>query len=466
MNIIIVNPGHPTPQGKTFAPALTTPYLAALATPYAKHIKIYDLAVEKFDFTASLPDIAMFTTTMGQSDHIFSIAKFLKEKGVKIFLGGPHATLAYHWDPRIKEVADCVVLGEGEKALPRALEDFQGGRLQPTYSMPIDTLDGIPFTRLDLLTRGKYYASTVAIGTRGCVHSCAFCIIRSLYGQKYLKRPMDQVIEEIKFQTSQPNLSWLDRKLIILWDDNPAADLEWFHDLLERLIPLKKWWLGQMCLNVADNPETVKLMKAAGCKGIFVGLESISQKVVKAQKKGLVNTIENYKRQLKTLIKNDICVVAAIMFGFDDDTYDGLFKETLAAMKKMGVSLIQGLIFTPYPCLECYAMLEKENRIITREAKYYNGYTVVHQPRRIHPADLQEGVARFRKEFYSWPSILHRMTKHNLKKMPEFILWNRHWRKVNSKIIPEVDPQDWLDYLRTLKFEGDLGSSLIPRTER
>ncbi len=49
----------------------------------------------------------------------------------------------------------------------------------------------------------------------------------------------------------------------------PHCDLDWFHDLLEKMIPLKKWWLSQVCLNVADNEETVKLMKASGCKGSF-----------------------------------------------------------------------------------------------------------------------------------------------------------------------------------------------------
>lgn len=184
--------------------------------------------------------------------------------------------MAYDFDPRIKEIADCVVLGEGEKALPRALEDYKKGELQPTYSIPIDSLEGMPFSRLDLLDHTKYHSSTVVIGTRGCIHNCTFCSIGDMYGYKHIKRPVDDVIEEIEFQTSRRKLDWLDRKLIMFWDDNPACDLDWFHELLEKMVPLKKWWLSQMCMHVADNEETVKLMRASGCKGIFVGLESVS----------------------------------------------------------------------------------------------------------------------------------------------------------------------------------------------
>jgi radical SAM superfamily enzyme YgiQ (UPF0313 family) len=387
---------------------------------------------------------------MAQSDHILPIARYWKVKGSKIFLGGPYATLAYDFDPRIRTLADCVVLGEGEKALPKALEDFMAGRLNPVYSMPVNSLEGIPFSRLDLLDSRKYYSTTAVIGTRGCIHKCAFCAIRDMYGQKYLKRPVDELIEEIKFQTTRLNLRWSDRKLVQFWDDNPAGDLDWFHELLEKLIPLKKWWLSQMCLNVADNPETIQLMRASGCKGIFVGLESISKQTITAQRKETVNIVEHYKRQFRTLLKHGISVVVAIMFGFDEDRKDVLFKETLEVLEELGVTLLQDLIFTPYPHMECYPVLERENRIITKEAKYYNGYTVVHKPKHIHPAELQEGVINFRREFYSWPSMLRRMVKHNVMKIPEFLVWNSLWGRTNLEVIPEVNVQNWLSYLRTL----------------
>ncbi len=450
MRLIIVTPGHPGLRWKSYHPALTAPYLAALSTPYADHIKIYDLAVQPLDLSEPPPDIALLTTTMPQSDHIFEIARSLKTMRVTVLLGGPHVTLSYDLDPRIKEVADSVVLGEGEKALPRALQDFKEGRLQPLYSMPVDSLDDIPFSRLDLLDRGKYYSSTALIGTRGCIHKCGYCAIRDLYGYKYLKRPVDEVIEEIKYQTSRPNLRWIDRKLLMFWDDNPAADLDWFHDLLRKMIPLKKWWLSQMCLNVADNEETVKLMKASGCKGILIGLESASEETLRAQNKDTVNLIARYEEQAKVLHKHGINFIGTFMYGFDEDTEESLFVETPKIAQKMGLSLLHTHIVAPYPHTQYYARLSREGRLITKEAKYYNGYTLVHRPKNIHPAELQEGFINTRKQFYTWRSILRRMWKHKLLEMPEFLIWNLLYIQPNHQVVPGVRMDEWLRYLRTL----------------
>jgi radical SAM superfamily enzyme YgiQ (UPF0313 family) len=450
MNIVIVAPGHPGPDKKSLPPSLAAPYIAALSTPYAQQIKIYDLAVESFNFNAPIPDLALITSTMAQFDHVYKIAEFLKAKGAGIIIGGPHATLAYDFDPRIKKIADSVVLGEGEKALPQALEDFRNGKLQPTYSMPIDSLVGIPFSRLDLMDHKKYLSTTSVFGTRGCVNKCAYCSIRDIYGHKYLKRPVDEVIEEIKFQTSRPGLQWLDRKLVQFWDDNPHCDLDWFHDLLEKMIPLKKWWLSQVCLNVADNEETVKLMKASGCRGVFVGIESISPETLKSQNKDAINTVENYFRQTRTLLKYGMVVAGATMYGFDSDTTKSLFGDTLELAEKMGLTMLQTHLVTPYPHSDYFKILDKENRLITKEARYYNGYTAVHRPKKIHPADLQEGFIDIRKKFYSWRSILKRMFKHRILKYPEFLIWNAIFRPPNYEAVPGVDINEWLKYLKTI----------------
>jgi radical SAM superfamily enzyme YgiQ (UPF0313 family) len=450
MYVIIVTPGHPGPDRKSLPPALTAPYLAALATPYADTLTICDLGVGSFDVNAPTPDVAMFTTTMAQFEQVYAIARVLKERGSCIIFGGPYATLAYELDPRIQEIADCVVLGEGEQAIPAALTDYLAGNLQPTYSMPVDSLEGVPFSRLDLLDNRNYYSTTAVIGTRGCTNNCTYCSIRDMYGQKYLKRPVDEVIAEIKYQTSRPGLSWLDRKLVEFWDDNPACDLEWFHELLEKLIPLKKWWLSQMCLNIADNPETVKLMRASGCKGIFVGIESVSEATLKSQKKETINSIDNYIHQAGTLLKNRINIIGAMMYGFDQDTEESLFVQTPELLEKIGITLLQSHIVTPYPHSEYYQLLDKENRLITKDAKYYNGYTIAHKPRQIHPAVLQKEFINSRKQFYSFPSILKRMLKHHWTKIPEFLIWNALFYKPNYESIQGVDIGQWLKKLEEL----------------
>lgn len=450
MKVLIITPGHPGPGNKSLPPALTAPYLAALISDETNDIKIIDLAVQRFSMGPQLPDLALLTTTMGQSDHIFDVANKLKSKGVSVILGGPHATLAYDFDDRIREVADCVILGAAEKALPQALRDFAAGRLLKTYRIPVNSLENIPFSRLDLLDHSKYYSVTAIFGTRNCPNRCKYCSIRHMYGNVYLKRPVDEIIEEIRFQTSRPNLKWLDTKLITFWDDNPSADLDWFNELMEKMIPLKKWWLSQMCLNIGKNKETLKLMKASGCKGIFVGLESVSMDSIRAQDKHSVNRVEDYIHLSKSILSGGINIIAATMYGFDQDTKKSLFEDTLNILGQMGVTLLQAHIVTPYPHSEYFKTLRAENRLVTTEAKYYNGYTVVHKPSNISPYDLQKGFVDIRKRFYSYNSIFKRMLQHNVSRRPDFLLWNYMYRKPNYEAIPDVDIDWWMEYLRTL----------------
>jgi len=40
--------------------------------------------------------------------------------------------------------------------------------------------------------------------------------------------------------------------------------------------------------------------------------------------------------------------------------------------------------------------------------------------------------------------------KHNVAKMPEFVIWNRLWGKTNLEVVPEVSVQKWLRHLKTL----------------
>jgi len=97
MKILIITPGHPGPDIKSLPPALTAPYLAGLISNITAEIEIVDLAVQNFLIENYSPSVALFTTTMGQSDQIFNIAEQLKQKGVTIILGGPHAT----WDTNL-----------------------------------------------------------------------------------------------------------------------------------------------------------------------------------------------------------------------------------------------------------------------------------------------------------------------------------------------------------------------------
>ena len=89
-----------------------------------------------------------------------------------------------------------------------------------------------------------------------------------MYQSRVRKRPVAAVAE-----STPPSRG----KVIILWDDNIASDLEYAKALFRALAPYRKWWSSQASIHAGQDDEFLELAARSGCKQLFVGLESISQ---------------------------------------------------------------------------------------------------------------------------------------------------------------------------------------------
>jgi len=103
-------------------------------------------------------------------------------------------------------------------------------------------------------------------------------------------------------------------------------------------------------------------------------------------------------------------VQAGIIFGFDHDT-EAVFQETLDFLETCGVQNATFNILTPFPGTRLYKRLEAEGRILTRDWSKYNGRDdVVFQPRHMSPDALLAGYRQVNAQFYSWRSIMRRLS--------------------------------------------------------
>ena len=57
-------------------------------------------------------------------------------------------------------------------------------------------------------------------------------------------------------------------------DDNTFVDKTWGKELCRQLAPLGVHWFTETDISVADDPELLDLMRAAGCRQVLIGLES------------------------------------------------------------------------------------------------------------------------------------------------------------------------------------------------
>jgi len=199
-------------------------------------------------------------------------------------------------------------------------------------------------------------------------------------------------------------------KVIILWDDNIAGDVEYAKRLFQALTPHRKWWTSQASIHAAQDDEFLELAARSGCKQLFVGLESISQGSVNEVHKGF-NIVADYARAIERIHSHGIAVQAGIVFGFDNDT-QAIFGETLDFLEAEGVQNATFNILTPFPGTRLYQRLEAEGRILTRDWSKYNGRAdVVFRPRQMSPEDLLAGYKYANRRFYSWRSVCRRLSR-------------------------------------------------------
>jgi radical SAM superfamily enzyme YgiQ (UPF0313 family) len=199
-------------------------------------------------------------------------------------------------------------------------------------------------------------------------------------------------------------------KVIILWDDNIASDLEYAKTLFRALAPHRKWWSSQATIHAAHDDEFLDLAAKSGCKQLFIGLESISQASVNEVQKGF-NRVDGYARAIERIHSHGIAVQAGIVFGFDNDT-PAIFSETLDFLEAAGVQNATFNILTPFPGTPLFQRLDAEGRILTRDWSKYNGRVdVVFLPRQMSPEELLDGYNYANRRFYSWRSIYRRLSK-------------------------------------------------------
>lgn len=375
---------------------VTMPYLGAFV-PEGWTVLHIDEAVEQVVFEP-VPDLVAITFHTPSAPHAYELAAHFRARGSTVALGGPHVTLM---PDEAQSHADVILVGEAEATWPRFLSEFESGAYQARYDCEIvPRLDGVPQARKDLFHRRDHTAG-VMFATRGCTNQCDFCTLSVMYPGGLRSRPVDAVAREFGAFSG---------KVVILWDDNIAGDLEYGKRLFRALAPHHKWWSAQASIHAAHDDEFLSLAAKSGCKQLFIGLESVSQASLDGASKRF-NRVDEYAGAIERIHSHGIAVQAGIVFGFDGDT-DDVFDGTGDFLEATGVQNATFNILTPFPGTRLYERLDSEGRILTRDWSRYNGRAdVVFQPRHMSPPTLLEGFERASRRFYSSRSIYRRLTR-------------------------------------------------------
>lgn len=341
-------------------------------------------------------DLVGLTVITGTAPRAYELADRFRAQGVATVLGGPHVTLI---PDDARPHADAIVVGYAEDTWPQLLRDFAAGRMKPRYDQATDlNLANRPRPRRELLPRRRYLTNNVFEATRGCVHNCDFCVVPSAWGRKPYQKPVQDVVDDIRRHGA--------RKLIFV-DLNLIADREYAVRLFSALVPLKVEWYGLATVLLADDAELLDLAARSGCRGLLMGLESISPENLRASRKGF-NAPEHFARVVERLHAHGIALQGCFVFGLDGDDPD-VFLKTAKFAVEAKIDLPRFAIVTPFPNTGLYKRLVAEGRILTRNWELYDGQHVVFQPKRMSVRDLQDGAEAAWKHAYSVRSIARRL---------------------------------------------------------
>jgi radical SAM superfamily enzyme YgiQ (UPF0313 family) len=324
----------------------------------------------------------------------YEIARGFRERGKTVIFGGYHPTLL---PEEAAEHCDAVCVGPAEPNLPGMIEDWRSGRLQRFYRNPQLALGSVPVD-FGLIRGRQYMASTLVQATRGCPNRCEFCSVSAFSNHALLHKPVESVVEEIRRGGS---------RRVLFIDDSLSGDLDYLRALLRALAPLRVRWYSQIGFNVTEDAALLDLMQASGCRGVFIGLESLSQASLAETRKAF-NRAADYRDGIRRLHQRGIGVIGAFVLGYDHDGRD-VFDRTLRFLAEAEVDALQLTVLTPFPGTPLYRRLDAEGRLVDRDWEHYDLGHVVFAPRNMEAAELRAGHDRILARFYSWPLILRRL---------------------------------------------------------
>lgn len=438
MKILLVAPtavddtAKPIKQRRLHLPGLTLPMLAAL-TPSHVDIRIAFETVEEIPYHEHWDLVGL--TGMGSGlVRAWKIGDEFRKRGVSVVIGGIAVSLS---DPEWSLAhADSVVLGEAEELWPRVIRDFESGGLHRIYrTLSHPSLDNLPVPRYDLMNRSVLGFWRPVQATRGCPFPCSFCSVTSFFGSTYRKRPVDQVVRDVR--AAKKNGS----HYIAFIDDNIGVDFDYCGELWEALIPERIVWMSQSSLHITERPDLMELARRSGCRVLSFGIESTNSESLETVKKDW-NRPERYSAAIRALRSHGIDVSTEMMIGLDTD--DGsVFQRTIEFIMENHISVPRVHIITPVPGTPLYMNLEREGRLLPLDFSNYTGGKVVFRPVNFQPEDLEKGYWKMYEKLFSWPAILKRVFRNRASLGPYMraVVWivNMKYRNhIHHRICPGI----------------------------
>lgn len=272
----------------------------------------------------------------------FEMIRFAKERNCSVIVSSSDATDQY--EKYLQQGADFVLPGEAELTLVELSNAIANGEkefmhiqgiiykqndavIKTSKRSVMRELDTMPFPAWDIIDLAPYrkmwlgssgYFSMNMSTTRGCPFKCNWCA-KPIYGNRYNSRSPQNVVEELKY---------LKHRF--------AFDHIWFCD---DIFGLKPGWVNEFAMLIEREnlsfsfriqsrvdlllqDDNIRSLAKSGCKNVWMGAESGSQRILDAMDKG--TTVKQVYTATRLLKKNNIYPCFFIQFGYPGETKEDI----------------------------------------------------------------------------------------------------------------------------------------------
>lgn len=422
----------PIKKDKLYFVGLAMPLLAAMMpADWETEIILEILEEVPFDTDADLIGIS----TMGHGViRSIDIAKEFRKRGKTVILGGYMASIMAEESTKY---CDAVVIGDAELVWQELLADFENGKLKKIYEKNLESgTFSTPLPRFDLIINKNIGDFLPVQAGRGCPNNCSFCSVACLYQGRYIKKPLEEVIRDIK------QVKALGFKKFLLLDDNIFSDRVYIDSLLAEIEKLGMEWMSQCEITIGEDDELLEKLAKSGCITLSFGLESLSVESLIKMNKGWANPLE-YSRLIKNIQRFGIDVSTEMVVGGEGDTLESI-RMTKNFIEDNKISVPRFYILTPIPGTQFYKDMEAEGRLVLDDMYSFDGTKAVHRPVHMTPQELTDAYWELYGSLFTLKSIVKRnvLRREFFKKPGKYLFYcivNLYYKhQIKMRITPNI----------------------------
>jgi pyruvate-formate lyase-activating enzyme len=373
------------------------PLIAALLPPEADVVVINDTWDDP-DWSRAY-DLVFISSMHADFDRARQISHYYRNRGAQTVVGG---VMASTYPSLAAPYFDAIVIGDPEGAIPTIYADCARRKLKRIYRGGAYQGDAVPTPRFDLVA----HQSVIPLGlevTRGCPFTCEFCALTA-FGTRFETRSIERVVRDITVgrKMLERAAPFWKQRLAMFYDNNLGGQPRYLRAFCEAIAPLGLRWATSLTFNIIANPELVKLLHRAGCRAVFVGLESFNPDALQSMGKHQ-NILAKMRDAIDRTRDAGILVTAGLMVSptMDTPAYIDSIPERL---DDCGLHVPSFLAFeTPIPGTPLFTRLagEAEPAFMPNALlRDFSGYTLATRPRRTSVAAFIGAYRRAHETIY------------------------------------------------------------------